>query len=96
MNLCPYKNMFGEPGKGAHAYRVMNLAIVDLLATLGAAMLTAWLMGQNVIGWWSITLFFLLVVISVVVHRMFCVNTTLTRLVFEELTRQAPLRHAPH
>lgn len=34
MNLCKYKNILGEPGKGVHSYRIFNIAIVDVLLTL--------------------------------------------------------------
>jgi len=26
---CPYKNLFGAEGTGAHSYRFMGLAVVD-------------------------------------------------------------------
>ena len=37
--LCQYKNIFGEPKKGIHAYRIFNIAIVDLLLTIFIAYL---------------------------------------------------------
>jgi len=39
MSLSKYKNILGEPGKGIHSYRIANLAIVDILATLAAGFL---------------------------------------------------------
>ena len=39
MNLCQYKNMFGEPGKGVHSYRLFKLAIVDVVMTIIGAYL---------------------------------------------------------
>ena len=32
--LKEYKNMFGEPGKGIHKYRLFNIAIIDVIATI--------------------------------------------------------------
>ena len=35
--LCPfqkYRNIFGEPGKGAHSFRVLDVAIVDYVSTI--------------------------------------------------------------
>ena len=34
MKMCQYANIFGEPAKGAHKYRIFNIAIVDLVLTL--------------------------------------------------------------
>jgi hypothetical protein len=45
---CPYKNIFGEPGTGAHSYRFMGFAIADTVLTLMLAAYTAWEFGGNV------------------------------------------------
>jgi hypothetical protein len=37
MELCKYKDMFGKPGEGAHSYRILNIAIVDVIALLFVA-----------------------------------------------------------
>ena len=36
MNLCKYKNIFGEPGKGVHKKRIpiLNIAFIDTLLTV--------------------------------------------------------------
>ena len=31
MNLCKYKNILGELGKGVHSFRVFGVAIVDVI-----------------------------------------------------------------
>ncbi len=33
-SLCKYSEIFGAPRTGAHAYRVFDLAIVDIVFTL--------------------------------------------------------------
>ena len=45
---CPYKNIFGAPGTGAHSYRFMGFAIADTVLTLMLAVYTAWEFGGNV------------------------------------------------
>lgn len=75
--LCPYGKIFGKPGEGIHKHRIFGLASVDLFATLLLAV---------IIGLWKkwsifkiVGLFIALVIISVPIHRIFCVETTLTK-----------------
>jgi hypothetical protein len=37
--LCKYKDMFGKPNTGVHKYRLFNIAVVDVLATIAVAFL---------------------------------------------------------
>ena len=39
MNLCKYKNIFGEPNTGAHKKRIFNIAIVDAGMTIIVAVI---------------------------------------------------------
>jgi hypothetical protein len=73
--LCKYKNIFGEPGKGVHSYRFMNMAGVDLFLTIFLAIIIAYFSKKNVI-----IVFFILIVLSIFVHKIFCVETTLTKI----------------
>jgi len=75
--LCIYRGIFGNPGEGVHKYRFMGLAIVDVLLTIVFACLTAWIMKWNM--FYTIIVFFLLGIIS---HRIFCVRTTIDKLLF--------------
>jgi hypothetical protein len=43
MNLCKYKDLLGEPGKGVHSYRIFNIAIVDVVLTILVALLISFL-----------------------------------------------------
>ena len=36
-SLCAYRTLFGEPTKGVHSYRFFNIAIVDVIAKIGSA-----------------------------------------------------------
>jgi len=75
--LCPYKHLFGEPGKGVHSYRFMNFAIMDVLMTLIGAILFSYFTKYTL--WKVIIAFFL---IGIVAHRLFCVRTTVDKILF--------------
>jgi len=75
--FCQYKNIFGEPGTGAHKYRLGGFAIVDVLLTILAAFLFSYL--TNVEFWKCVVGGFLL---GIVAHRLFCVRTTVDKLLF--------------
>lgn len=77
--LCQFKDIFGKPREGVHSYRVLDIAVVDVLGTV----LLAYLISEyyKVDIWCS---FFLLLLSSVIIHKIFCVNTTLTQIVFSK------------
>lgn len=75
--LCKYKNMFGAPNTGSHSYRIFNLAITDILMTIIGACLVAYFMEWDTLS--TISGFFLL---GIVVHRLFCVRTTVDKWLF--------------
>lgn len=73
--LCKYKNIFGEPGKGLHSYRIFNIAIVDLLATLLLAIIIGLITKKHVL-----IIFTILILISIPIHKLFCVDSTIQKL----------------
>jgi len=75
--LCQYKDMFGALGKGAHSYRFLGLAIVDVILTILAGILIAWLTEWSI--WPILGGLFL---IGILLHRLFCVRTTIDKLLF--------------
>lgn len=87
MSLCEYKNIFGEPGTGLHSYRIMNIAVVDVISTLILAfaihqfILEGWLDIHWVSIWWIILGCFIL---GIIMHRLFCVRTTIDKLLFSD------------
>lgn len=76
-SLCKYADIFGKPGAGVHAYRLGGLAVVDVALTV----LGAWLLSKllDTDFWLTLVLTF---IAGIVIHRLFCVNTTLNRLIF--------------
>lgn len=77
MDLCKYKNILGVPGQGPHSYRIFNIAIVDVLLTLILAYIISYIYKISFVKT-SITLF----ILGIVLHRIFCVRTTIDKLLF--------------
>jgi uncharacterized membrane protein len=77
MSLCKYKNSLGVPGKGIHSYRVFNIAIADVIMTI--------IGGYFISRTYKTSFFFtcmLLFILGIVLHRLFCVRTTIDKLLF--------------
>ena len=76
---CPYANLFGRPGEGAHAYRIANIAVVDTVLTIVVALLVArwahWNPFLTLLGAFGL---------GIILHRVFCVRTTVDRLLFQK------------
>ena len=80
MNLCKYKNILGVPGQGPHSYRIFNIAIVDVILTIILAYIISYLFKISLVKT-SIILF----ILGILLHRLFCVRTTIDKLLFNEL-----------
>jgi hypothetical protein len=79
MNLCKYKNIFGEPNTGIHSYRLFGFAIVDCILTIIGGILIAYFTG--IPYWMGVLLFF---ISGIIIHRLFCVRTTIDKLLFTD------------
>jgi hypothetical protein len=77
MDLCKYKNALGVPGKGIHSYRLFGVAIADVIMTLIGALLISYSFKISFIKT-AITLF----ILGIFLHRLFCVKTTVDKLLF--------------
>jgi hypothetical protein len=77
MSLCKYKNLLGTPNKGIHSYRFLGLAIADVIMTIIAAILISYFFKISFV-YTSISLF----VLGIILHRLFCVRTTVDKLLF--------------
>lgn len=80
MDLCKYKNIFGIPGQGPHSYRIFNIAIVDVILTIILAYIISYIFKISFVKT-SITLF----ILGILLHRLFCVRTTIDKLLFTKL-----------
>jgi hypothetical protein len=79
MTLCKYKDVFGRPKEGAHALRVFDVAIVDVVLTLVFAAAVS--MYFHVPAWQCALGLFAL---GIVAHRAFCVRTTVDKWLFPD------------
>ena len=77
MSLCKYKDSLGEPGKGIHSLRLGGVAINDVIMTVIGALFLSYLFRWKFI--YTLTALFLL---GILLHRLFCVRTTIDRLLF--------------
>lgn len=77
MSLCKYRSIFGDPGEGVHSYRFFSIAIIDLVLT----MIVAYYLPL----YDKFTNFILLLLLGIILHRIFCVNTTVNKYIFGEI-----------
>jgi hypothetical protein len=78
MDLCKYKDIFGKVGEGPHSIRLFNIAVVDVIGTLILTyFLNKYLMKNFILS------FLILMIFSILIHRLFCVKTTLTNIFFK-------------
>lgn len=73
--LCQYRHIFGKEKKGLHSYRFMDIAIVDVLLTFIGALVIAYWYKLNII-----LVFIVLVILGTIIHYIFCVETTITKM----------------
>lgn len=76
-SLCKYRDALGIPGQGIHSYRIFNIAIADVVMTLIGSILISYLFKLSYIR--SAILLFLL---GIVLHQVFCVRTTVNKILF--------------
>ena len=76
--LCEYSNIFGKVGEGVHSYRIFNIAIVDVLFIIfGAFAINLFLPRYS-----FILILCIIFVVGILMHRLFCVRTTIDKLLF--------------
>ena len=78
--LCKYRDVFGKPNTGFHSIRLLDVAILDVIGTLLIAWATSALFNAPL--WLTIFLWF---AIAVFMHRIFCVNTTINKIIYGEI-----------
>jgi hypothetical protein len=79
MDLCKYKNALGVPEKGVHSYRLFGLAIADVIMTILGALFISFFFKTKFV--YTLVLLF---VLGIALHRIFCVRTTVDKLLFPQ------------
>lgn len=77
MNLCDYKDSLGKPSEGLHSYRLFDIAIIDVIFMVCGAYAIASYTGES-----FLLCLLAIFVIGIVMHRVFCVRTTIDKLLF--------------
>jgi hypothetical protein len=76
---CKYKYIFGKPSEGVHSIRLFDLAVIDVIMVIIGGLFIAHYFNYNkykVIG--------ILFLIGIISHRLFCVRTTVDKLLFND------------
>jgi hypothetical protein len=80
IDLCPYKNIFGEENTGSHKkFRLFDIAFYDVIGTVLIAYAIHYYSKQN---FYQILL--ILFLIGIILHRLFCVKTTVDKFLFPD------------
>ena len=77
MNLCKYKDMVGKPGTGIHSYRLFDLAIVDVIVVILFGVFVSKIFKYDLIN-----VLVILFISGVIAHKIFCVDTTINKILF--------------
>jgi hypothetical protein len=82
--LCKYKNVFGIPGQGIHSYRFgkgiigpNGIAVVDISVVAFVALIFSYWLNRS-----FLLTFLLFIILGIIVHRIFCVDTAIDVLLF--------------
>jgi hypothetical protein len=78
MSFCKYKNIFGEPNTGFHSYRIFDIAVVDTVSTIILAVILSYFLKIK-----FLIVLFALFILGIVMHHLFCVRTTIDKLLFK-------------
>ena len=76
-SLCRYKDILGEPYKGVHSVRLFGVAVIDVILSV----IMSYYLSEHFKYTFS-TVFVLVILAGVILHKMFCVNTTVNKLLF--------------
>lgn len=78
--FAKYSDIFGKPKTGFHSFRIYDIAINDVIGTILLSGLISYIFDFNFLI--VLVVFFIL---GIIMHRLFCVNTTINKLIFKEI-----------
>jgi len=86
LNLCQYKDILGKPNEGIrNQLRIFNISVVDVIGTIILGLILSKLFDLTNFN--GILLAFLL---SIIFHRLFCVDTTIIKWISSLNTTSEP------
>jgi hypothetical protein len=77
--FCKYKDFFGKPKQGFHRVRYLNIALFDIFATF---ILAKFIQFYFLKEQQFILILFFTFILGILLHRLFCVRTTVDKLLF--------------
>jgi fatty acid desaturase len=77
IDLCKYKDLFGEPRKGLRKYRIFDIAILDVAVVIVIGLAISFFTKMNI--WIVLGILFLS---GIIAHRVFCVRTGVDQMLF--------------
>jgi len=76
--FCKYSGILGKVGAGLHSYRIANIAIIDVIFTI----ILAYVIHRIFPKYKFYKILIALFLLGIVLHRLFCVRTTIDKLLF--------------
>lgn len=83
--LCKYKDILGVPKEGFHSTRLFGFARNDILGTFGIALIITIIFYRKTLFTSFIIISILLFILAIFLHRLFCVNSTLNKMIFGKI-----------
>ena len=77
IDLCKYKYALGVPKQGIHSFQIGGIAVADVVMTIIGAFIISFIFNVSFVY----TLIFLFL-LGIFLHRIFCVRTTIDKLLF--------------
>ena len=77
IDLCKYKDLFGEPREGLRKYRIFDIAILDVAVVIIIGLAISFFTKMNI--WIVLGILFLA---GIIAHRVFCVRTGVDQMLF--------------
>ncbi len=78
--FCKYKDVLGKPGEGFHERRILGMAANDLIGTIIIMVIISVVFKIN-----FLIVFLVVSLLTIFMHRIFCVNTTINKKIFGEV-----------
>ena len=75
--FCGLRDSGGKPGEGVHSVRLFDIAVMDVVGTIWGAYFVSRQFDINF--YWTV---FALFLVGILAHRLFCVRTTVDKIIF--------------
>jgi hypothetical protein len=75
------ENVFSKFGQKIHSYKIGNIAIFDLIDIFSIIFLAYYIYSYNPTSNY-ICIMVLLFILSIIVHRLLCIQTTIDKFIF--------------